>query len=74
MPVIVVASLDLMTWMVAIASSNVIPSFLSGEYFGSAMSSNQIFSWPFFDLRSLTRELHTVHPPSYRYLSSQFSG
>tara|TARA_B100000768_G_scaffold166882_1_gene170572 strand:- start:361 stop:552 length:192 start_codon:yes stop_codon:yes gene_type:complete len=40
MPVIVVASLDLMTWMVAIASSNVIPSFLSGEYFGSAMSSN----------------------------------
>ena len=35
---------------------------------------HQIFSWPFFDLRSLTRELHTVHPPSYRYLSSQFSG
>jgi hypothetical protein len=28
------------TWIVAIASSNVMPSFLSGENAGSAMSSN----------------------------------
>lgn len=40
----------------------------------AAASTHQIFSWPFLDLSSLTRELHTVHPPSYRYLSCQFSG
>ena len=35
---------------------------------------HQIFSCPFLDLSSFTRELHTVHPPSYRYLSCQSSG
>ena len=35
---------------------------------------HQIFSCPFLDLSSFTSELHTVQPPSYRYLSCQSSG
>ena len=35
---------------------------------------HQIFSCPFLDFSSFTRELQTVHPPSYRYLSCQSSG
>ena len=40
MPVTTAESSRLITWIVSMAASNVIPSFRSGEYFGSAMSSN----------------------------------
>ena len=39
-PVTTAESSRLITWIVSMAASNVIPSFRSGEYFGSAMSSN----------------------------------
>ena len=40
MPITTSSPLDLITWIVSIASSNVMPAFFSAAYLGSAMSSN----------------------------------
>jgi hypothetical protein len=43
MPMSTSSSLALITWIVSIASSNVMPAFFSAAYLGSAMSSNLVF-------------------------------